>query len=410
MTKGNKKKQQQPTISDVMGALKQMSIVPQPRTGKAKRRRKAKRTSASLPGLVSTGSDLVASLTIRAKSAVGTILFNGPIGPSHLTPSRFANESALWSRWRPRQLRLSITCSGAAVTYGSVCVAWCPDESWVPTTSASDYMRLAALKPSVTMRLYESKQLVIPTDTLTKWYQCNGSPDLSNHGSVVVVIAAMPGGFTGTLSVNITMDWTIQFEGIEMPGAAASLADVIQPDSGWTNIFTTSDGSFNAERLTFKMHSGGEMVSFTSAREDHIYEPYGDTKVPYYDESSVLRLCTWFARVQNFDQPGLLCFGSEDDARAYVLTGDVTKALKYKNAGTLTTPPVPRFKGKPVHSVAYTRDIALHVSLRDALKNATVDGDKVIVDKQLLDAARDQLIQVWPVNIPQEFPWYSGEP
>lgn len=315
--------------------------------------------TGSIPGMVSSGSDLLASCSLSSNSGTGTVLLNLPLGPAHITPSRFRNESVLWSRWRPRSLRLSIVGSGASTTFGSVCVAWNPDEIWVPTQSASDFMRVAAMRPSVTMRLHESRVLTIPTETLTKWYQCDGLPDISAHGSVVVVVAARAGGFSGSLNLNITLDWVVQFQGIEMPGESATITDVIMPDSGWTNLFTTSDGSFNADRLTFKMHSGGDMAPFSAAREDHVYTVSGETKVYYYDESGAERYCTWFAKVQRFSVPGLLLFASRADAVAYITSGDVTKALKYVKASKLATPAILRFKGEPIHqdTVSHTRDL-----------------------------------------------------
>lgn len=314
-----------------------------------RRRRVAKATPqprAAMPGVVSSGVDLAAAVSVSRNASVGTVLLNLPLGPATLNPSRLRNESTLWSRWRPQQLKLHVVASGSAMTYGSVCVAWCPDDVWTPSGSAADYMRVAALKPSVTMRLHESRTLVVPIDTLTKWYMCDGSPDMSTHGTLLAVVAAQPGGYDrGSIGLTLTLEWKVQFQGVEMPGTSTAIDDIIQPDSGWTNLFTTSDGSFNAERLTLKMHSGGDMAPFSAAREDHIYEPVSGVKVPYYDESSTLKECRFFAKVQGWATPGLLCFGSRADAAAYITSGDVTKALKYKAAGPLSTPAIIHLQG-----------------------------------------------------------------
>lgn len=223
------------------------------------------------------------------------------------------------------------------------------------------------------MRLHESRTLSIPTDTLTKWYVCDGHPELSTHGTVVVVLAARPGGFTGSLGLNITLEWKVQFTGIEMPGESAALDDVIQPDSGWTNLFSTSDGSFNAERLTLKMHSGGDMAPFSAARQDHIYVLTSGESLQYYDESSQLKQVPYFARVQNFSVPGLLCFATREDAKAYITGGDITKAIKYTKAGPVGTPAILKFKGgeakditeiPPARSISELRELinAIHQS------------------------------------------------
>lgn len=308
--------------------------------------------TTSMPGMTSSGVDLVQTLMVTARRPTGTVLLNLPIGPSHLVPSRLRNESALWSRWRPKALRVSIVGSGAATTFGSVCVAWCPDFHWTPTGNSSDYMRVAALRPSVTMRLHESRVLTIPMDTTTKWYLCDGSTDMSTHGSLLAVIAAPVGGFTGSLGLTLTLEWVVQFEGIEMPGIGGAVSDAITPDVGWTNLFTTSDGSFDATHLTMKMHSGGAMAPFSAARPDHVYAPDEGTTVQYYDSAGKTQVCSWFAVVKNYDVPGLLLFGSREDAEAYVQTGVIAKALPYVKAGPVITPPVPRFVGSPVQPKA----------------------------------------------------------
>lgn len=296
---------------------------------------------ATMPVIVSRGVDLLATAGVKATAKVGEVAFIQPLAPSDLPNSRLKAESELWSRWRPRGLVVNVTASGCATTYGSLVVGWTPDEHWSANNTSADFMRVSAFKPSVQMRLYESKRFSIPTETLTKWYLCDGEVGLSTHGSLVGVVGAAAGGFTGTITVNVTLEWAVEFEGAETP--ASVLQDTITCDAGWSNIFTTSDSSFNSERLTFKMHSGGDMVPFSSARSDRYYIPSGGTVVRYVDESKKTVACQFFAKVVGYATPGLLLFSTSEDAVAYVRSGDVTKAIKYTAASAVATPAKPRF-------------------------------------------------------------------
>lgn len=258
--------------------------------------------------------------------------------------SRLATEATLWARWRPKRLLLRVVCSGASTTFGGLVVGWTPEETWQAALTTTDGARIASFRPSVVMRLNETKTLSIPCESLTKWYLTDGERGLSVHGTIVAAVSAIPGGFTGLLSIAFYLDWTIEFEGVDVQIRPYSV-EIIKPDSGWSNLFTTSDSSFNSERLTLKMHSGGSMCPFSAARLDRVYVPAANplTTVPYYDESSAVKNVVAFARVQGYAVPGLLCFASNKDASEYVKTGDVTKALKYTKAGTYVTPAIPAF-------------------------------------------------------------------
>lgn len=309
--------------------------------------RAAARRPAPAPAMskqLTSGTDCCGTFTVSPNSAVGTIVYQQPISLADMGISRLATEATLWSRWRPKRLLLRVVCSGASTTFGGLVVGWTPEETWQATLSTSDGARIASFRPSVVMRLNETRTLSIPCETLTKWYLTDGERGLSIHGTVVGAVSAIPGGFTGQLSVAFYLDWTIEFEGVNVQ-IRPFTAEVIKPDSGWSNLFTTSDSSFNSERLTLKMHSGGSMCPFSAARLDRVYVPAANpaTTVPYYDESGTSKSVVAFARVQGYSVPGLLCFSSAKDATEYVRTGDVTKALKYTKAGAYATPAVPAF-------------------------------------------------------------------
>lgn len=305
-------------------------------------------TARAIPGVVSRGKDLIQTLTISPKQSVGAVVLNKVLSPSSLDPSRLNSEARLWSRWKPVGLRVTVLGAGASTTFGSICIGWDPDGRWQPTKSAGDYTRVAALTPSLTMRLHETRSFVIPCETSRKWYYTLGALEDSSHGSLIGVVASTTGGYAGSLGVNVLLDWVVSFEGVDTPSAGGAVDnDTVLPDSGWVNLFTTSDGDWDAGRLTLKMHSGGAMCPFSAARADHYYEPASNTKVPYVKEDGKVGMVAAFAVIQGFSTPGFACFASVDDAKTYIKTGDVTKVLPYKAAGDYATPDRPVFIGKP---------------------------------------------------------------
>lgn len=189
----------------------------------------------------------------------------------------------------------------------------------------------------------------IPCESSQKWYlaEPNDSED-STHGTLVVAVVSPLAGVTGSVGVALTLDWTIEWEGTDIT-STSQIAAVIRPDIGYENIFTDSDGSYDATHLTFKMHAGGSMVPFTSAQPGLVYTVEGKTRVPYYDSAGGNHECKWFSRMK--DGPGLLCFSSKEDALSYVRTGDINKALPYTKAGEYTTPSTPTFKEVAVQKI-----------------------------------------------------------
>lgn len=348
--------------------------------------------SGTLPGVTSRGKDLLQSFTVGEKLSVGAVVMNKVISPLSMDPSRFSSESALWSRWKPMSLRVTVSGAGASTTFGSVCLGWDPDGRWQATMSSGDYTRVAALVPSVTLRLHETKTFVIPPEVTRKWYFTVGSLEDSAHGALIGVVASPCGGFTGSVGVNVILDWVVQFEGADTPSRGGSVdSDTVKPDSGWSNLFTTSDGDWDSGRLTLKMHSGGAMCPFSAARQDHVYTPASGTKVPYIDETGKTQHVAAFAVIQGFATPGFACFASEANAVSYVKTGDVDKVLAYKAAGDYATPAVPIFIGKPAApGIAGLRDDPLacevaHLrseigSLRELVASQLAQGNELPPD------------------------------
>lgn len=195
----------------------------------------------------------------------------------------------------------------------------------------------------------------IPCEPSQKWYltEPNERGD-STHGSLLVGVVSSVGGITGSVGVALQLDWDVEFEGTDIESTSIR-AHVIYPDLGYENLFTTSDGSFDASVLTFKMHAGGSMVPFSAAEPHVVYTTEGTTsRVYYYDSAEKRQECKYFARAQS--APGLLLFASKETASAYVRTGDLSQALKYYKASEYATPSRPSFKEVSVSQLRSSLD------------------------------------------------------
>lgn len=286
---------------------------------------------------MSSGTDLVATLTITSGLVAGQVLFNRPLGPNHLPRTRWHAESVLWSRWLPRAMRLRVISSGSFMVYGSIIVAWSADATYNTEDPDVEIVRVAALKPSVSLRLNESAQLALPVESARKWYLTGGStPDLSAHGSILAHIVSDTGGFTGNLSVQIYLDWTIAYEGIDT-NRYASFNPTVQPDPGWElPMFTTSDSAWDALFLTLKVKSGGSMVPYSTARYNTIYQCVPAVQCYKSDGKTVYG--HFAVLIKDYATKGVVLFDSKSNAAKYAKSGDADDgALKYYKAGPYTT-------------------------------------------------------------------------
>lgn len=294
------------------------------------------------------GTDLASSVTLSVSgSFVGKQVTMVPISPSGFPDTRFAQEAALWCRWRPRSLKVHVDMAGASTTFGQLTIGWSPDPT--PDFSArlgfENVKRVMSFKPHRIVKLSERTVFPIPTETSRRWLQTNGDIDQCAQGTLVIVVTAAIGGFSGFLTGNISLEWDVEFEGPEpLPPSMAPGEVAIKPDVGWSNLFTTSDGSFDATLLTFKMHHGGDMCPWSSARLGIIYGPTQSTVVPYVDSAGNTKKCVYFTRIAEYKIPGMLLFATYEDARKYVTSGSLDSALKYHAGGSECTPAIPMLK------------------------------------------------------------------
>lgn len=300
-------------------------------------------------GCVTSGHEVLKSISVGNGTRAGTLLYSIMLSPKHLLRTRIHAESALWTRWRPVSLRFVLVGSGSATTYGSVIVGWISDPTYrVSSNPDAAIAQLGAMQVRQICRVNGTVTLTVPVNITRKWLMTNGAStdeDEYCHGSLHMLASADIGGFTGRMSVQVEMDWSICWDGqvIGFVEADPSL-HFIRPDAGWSNLFTTSDGSYDSTILTFKMHSGGDMVPFTEAQDGVVYTTEGTpTTVFYVASDSKPRVAKWFVRIRNYSTPGLALCATQEDAIEYYKSSDTSKLLKYYAAGAVTTPAVPMF-------------------------------------------------------------------
>ncbi|QGL51735.1 structural protein precursor [Vespa velutina associated permutotetra-like virus 1] len=310
----------------------------------SRRRRRANRTSRGMPRITMSGSDIIGVVNVGPSTLPGKLLFSRAISPKALDDTRLRQISKLYSRWRPLRLQITVVGSGSANTFGSVAVGWMPDSNTVLAgTDSSNIQRAMACRPSRMVRLNQTGSLNIPSETNRKWYVVQGPSDDSDHGQVAVVCSATTGGYTGSTTFTLQLNWTAEFEGAELDAVESD--EFIYPDVGYSDLFTTSDASWNDYVLTLKMHHGGSMVPFSSAHPGKVYRPAVGTKVQYYlEDKTTLKTAEWFAVVQGYATPGFVMFASRADAVTYIQTGDTNKCLKYYTQGPVASPSRPAFQ------------------------------------------------------------------
>lgn len=321
-----------------------LELVSRPTVAPLGRRGPRNRASGSIPKVAMRGSDILGIINVTANTQPGQTLFRTVLNPLALVDTRLHQVSKLYSRWRPISLVATVIGSGSATTFGSVAIGWTPDpDTVVSGNDKQNVMRVMACRPSRMARLNQTVSLSIPPQTSRKWYMMKGQPDDADHGSIAVVCSAATGGYTGATTFSVQLVWNIEFEGAELETVSSD--EYITPDVGYENLFTTSDGSYNSEVLTLKMHHGGSMVPFSSANPAKIYTSAPGTTVTYYaEDKTTLRAASYFTVVQGYSIPGFVMFASRDDAATYIRTGDVAKCLKYYTQGPVIAPARPQFQ------------------------------------------------------------------
>lgn len=342
----------------------------------------------------SSGSDILTTFRVRTGLLPGELLLNSKLGPASFPDSRLSAEATLWSRWKPTSLRVEVIASGALTTFGSIVLGWVADPSYHVGSGANAVSRIGALKHKMTIRLNETRHMTLPVVMARNWYDREGAPEVTAHGSIIAAVMSEPGGFTGNLSVTVELHWGVSFDGPELPFSDTPAENYLIPDSGWYNLFTTSDGSWNASYLTFKMHPGGDMAPFSSAQFNAVYTTKDtETKVAYLDANGAAASCEYFSRIKGYGHPGLVLHTSSANAQNYQKTGDTRYCISYKGESDFATPAVPQFKRLAITSIQESSDLVQDLSMK--VDRLSIHLDKLLDRFEHMSLAFDQAKRVF---------------
>lgn len=326
-----------------------LAVQTQPNRNQQKRANKGAGPSTDANTRVAEGSDVLGVVTITKHDKVGASLLRFVVNPRSLPRTRLGMQSQLWQRWTPVSLRLRIVSAAGMMIPGAYIAAWFSD----PKQALLDDGPTNVAK-CVTCRCYVQKPvgqgatLSIPSQTSRKWYAFEGEDFDDSHGVVVLAVAGVSGGTEITLTVSL--DWKIKFNGPTMPAEAGG-DTYIQPEAGWENVFTDSTSDWaEGKRLTFKHAEGGAVVPWEGISTGLYYEPTAGVKILYKTSSGSEAECKWFSCMINEPSynAALVCHASKEDAVDYQKTGNVNKVLPYYAAGSWVVPPSPVLKGTPI--------------------------------------------------------------
>lgn len=318
------------------------------------------------PGMgitLTKGTDFLGLGTVPSGRPANTLVFSQLISPASFRQTRLLGESRLWQRWRPRKLTIRTVGAGPMTAGGVYVVAWSPDPTPILESSVVNLTQVAlACEKSQVVRFDQSCSFSVPTETAMRWLQTEGPDRDQAHGSVMIVLISPPSGIKGSVTLPMMLDWEVEWQGRKLELGASADSRIV-PDSGYSNLFTTSDSSFDSTILTFKSHAGGSMVPFHQAHPGSIYTTSGTTTVVLYvDKDSQAQKCTWFSRVVGYEIPGLVLHSSQTEAQEYQRTGDKQHCLVYQSSGAYVTPARPEFRQISLASGGVVADLELRIA------------------------------------------------
>lgn len=360
-------------------------------SGNKKKKNKPKSSKSVVGGPMGgtreRGVDLLASPSVAPGALPGSIVARIEVRPSTIGP-RSRQIAQLWERWRPVSLELELVGSGNMMVSGSIVVGYSSDPSLRLLGDTSSVSVVAALKPSVQMRLTGSARFKIPCDTSRKWYLTDGTLDDSSHGIVAAVVLTTVGGFTGVSGVSMLCHWEIEYEGVAMAYGSGPGEELYFPDASWVGpFFTTSDSSYDSAVLTLKEHAGGSMVAFSSMVAGRLYKPGVGVSLRYNDGTSVEKSVQYASVLPPvlFATPGVVFFASKEDAGTWLRTHDASKCLQYKAQGSYATPTRIWFVQVGVSSVADPLE-----NMRDVLADMSSRLEELALENSRLRAREQQ--------------------
>lgn len=289
------------------------------------------------------GLDLIGMYTTQGNAKTGVLIAIFAINPFNIAGTRMAAEASLWSRWRPKALKFTMTTSASSTTSGSYIVAWSPDPDFVPSNGIGGVRRLMALSTVKQAQIHESLVLSVSCDTAQKWLMVTGDKDsAAEHGVFAAMIVGPVGNLTAgsEITFTLTLNWSFEFDGpvVRTPEDMAT----IYAEDDYTPYFTTSTSEWQGGvYLTFKAHSGGSPVIFPTIQGGVVYALAQGAKVTFKNAKSVNTPVTHMVRCHDTPAAWATPFKDFDSASKYASSGDVSYLLAYTAAGDYCTPTNP---------------------------------------------------------------------
>lgn len=248
-------------------------------------------------------------------------------------------------------LRLKISSAAGMMVPGSYIAAWFsdPTETLQPKGD-TNVRRMVSSGCFIQAPVGQSLSLSIPVNTSRKWYAFKGDSFDDSHGVILVALSGVVGNTN--VSMTVSLDWKIKFNGPDLPVEAEDMK-IIHNEDDYPNIFTDSVSDWaDGRKLTFKHSLGGTVVPWDNIDDDVVYTPVAGVKITYKNAQSQDEECKFFSRMRNAAQypNALVCHSSKEEAVAYIKDGNISHVLSWKAAGEWATPSIVYMTGESVSS------------------------------------------------------------
>lgn len=284
---------------------------------------------------------------VSATTKPGDVLATISLNPRAWKGSRICQQSQVFARWRPQNIKVLVQPTCAATSAGAIAVFWSPDPvDQMGKSGPANVVRGLSYPTSRLLQVWQSGSLSIPCNVSQKWLFLEGPETCDTEHGVLKVVCVAPYVGTGSVGVVLSLEYSYILEGADIKDSGQAGDGDVQPR--FPGIFTTSVSDlFSGTVLVFKYRSGGEAAGFPRANSASYYKLSDSAKVQYYDKDGKLQDAKYFVVVSNYtnnDGDRILApVASEAHAKAYLGKPDKSYLLVYYSAGPYATPDEPVF-------------------------------------------------------------------
>lgn len=291
--------------------------------------------------VVLSGSDIITALQIPSSVKIGRVLLSQQISPRLMQGTRLALQASAWQNWKPISMKFRFQGAAPTTAAGQLAVAWAADEAeYLPTNPTAILRKMGSFSPNALLQLWETRVLTLNKKPYQRMLFTDPSHEDSRFGELLAVVVSGIQGFSGSVSVMVTLDWVVRFENPDLP-SQQEVEEAIVADEGYYPYFTSySTHLTNADRLTiFSSTNGGygNIARFSEALPDTIYVPVKEDALKYYSSSSNEKYVAALVRMKEVPDPLMWCFANINDAKDYVKASTVSSVIKWTKDGDWTT-------------------------------------------------------------------------